>query len=172
MMSQISEIPASAYTPEMETLGALPDIPTFDGEPVPVSRNPLTSGTRPCEPLPKYQAYECIEHSSPCLPIEPFEQKGKTYLGLEIFVHFDPKALESVFEKKKKEEEKEPKKEGVEGPQAADEDEKEEQEKEGQSAQEKEEESNRGKASAHKEEEEDPAKQVLKVIRAYIEESF
>ncbi|KDP29573.1 hypothetical protein JCGZ_19387 [Jatropha curcas] len=34
-MSQIPEIPASAYTPEMETLGALPDIPTFDGEPVP-----------------------------------------------------------------------------------------------------------------------------------------
>ncbi|KDP20616.1 hypothetical protein JCGZ_04173 [Jatropha curcas] len=41
-MSQLSEIPASAYTPEMETLGDLPDIPTFDGEPVPVSRNPLT----------------------------------------------------------------------------------------------------------------------------------
>ncbi|KDP27736.1 hypothetical protein JCGZ_20000 [Jatropha curcas] len=44
-MSQLSEIPASAYTPEMETLGTLPDIPTFDGEPVPVSRNPLTPGT-------------------------------------------------------------------------------------------------------------------------------
>ncbi|KDP24404.1 hypothetical protein JCGZ_26571 [Jatropha curcas] len=43
-MSQISKIPASAYTPEMETLGALPDIPTFDGEPVPVSRNPPTPG--------------------------------------------------------------------------------------------------------------------------------
>ncbi|KDP42262.1 hypothetical protein JCGZ_01586 [Jatropha curcas] len=51
-MSQISEIPASAYTPEMETLGALPDIPTFDGEPVPVSRNPLTPGTRPLQLLP------------------------------------------------------------------------------------------------------------------------
>ncbi|KDP37677.1 hypothetical protein JCGZ_06334 [Jatropha curcas] len=51
-MSQISEIPASAYTPEMETLGALPDIPTFDGEPVPVSRNPLTLGTRPLQLLP------------------------------------------------------------------------------------------------------------------------
>ncbi|KDP30563.1 hypothetical protein JCGZ_16922 [Jatropha curcas] len=51
-MSQTSEIPASAYTPEMETLGALPDIPTFDGEPVPVSRNPLTSGTRPLQLLP------------------------------------------------------------------------------------------------------------------------
>ncbi|KDP39390.1 hypothetical protein JCGZ_03672 [Jatropha curcas] len=36
----------------METLGALPDIPTFDGEPVPVSRNPLTLGTRPLQLLP------------------------------------------------------------------------------------------------------------------------
>ncbi|KDP33080.1 hypothetical protein JCGZ_13653 [Jatropha curcas] len=51
-MSQTSEIPASAYTPKMETLGALPDIPTFDGEPVPVSRNPLISGTRPLQFLP------------------------------------------------------------------------------------------------------------------------
>ncbi|KDP36684.1 hypothetical protein JCGZ_07902 [Jatropha curcas] len=51
-MSQISEISASAYTLEMETLGALPDIPTFDGEPVPVSRNPLTLGTRPLQLLP------------------------------------------------------------------------------------------------------------------------
>ncbi|KDP41027.1 hypothetical protein JCGZ_03559 [Jatropha curcas] len=51
-MSQLSEIPTSAYTPEMETLGALPDIPTFDGEPVPVSRNPLTSRTRPLQLLP------------------------------------------------------------------------------------------------------------------------
>ncbi|KDP46615.1 hypothetical protein JCGZ_04549 [Jatropha curcas] len=50
-MSQISEIPASAYTPEMEVLGALPDIPTFDGEPVPVSRNSLTPGTRPLQLL-------------------------------------------------------------------------------------------------------------------------
>ncbi|KDP30453.1 hypothetical protein JCGZ_17123 [Jatropha curcas] len=46
------EIPASAYTPEMETLGALPDIPTFDGEPVPVSRNQLIPGTRPLQLLP------------------------------------------------------------------------------------------------------------------------
>ncbi|KDP26185.1 hypothetical protein JCGZ_22681 [Jatropha curcas] len=51
-MSQLSEISASAYTLEMETLGALPDIPTFDGELVPVSRNPLTSGTRPLQLLP------------------------------------------------------------------------------------------------------------------------
>ncbi|KDP37752.1 hypothetical protein JCGZ_05242 [Jatropha curcas] len=51
-MSHLSEIPASAYTLEMETLGALPDISTFDGEPVPVSRNPLTPGTRPLQLLP------------------------------------------------------------------------------------------------------------------------
>ncbi|KDP43323.1 hypothetical protein JCGZ_00061 [Jatropha curcas] len=51
-MSQISEIPASAYTPGMETLGALSDIPTFDGEPVLVSRNPLPPGTRPLQLLP------------------------------------------------------------------------------------------------------------------------
>ncbi|KDP30352.1 hypothetical protein JCGZ_18203 [Jatropha curcas] len=51
-MSQIPETPAAAYTPEMETLGVLPDIPTFDGEPVPMSRNPLTPGTRPLQLLP------------------------------------------------------------------------------------------------------------------------
>ncbi|KDP35856.1 hypothetical protein JCGZ_10595 [Jatropha curcas] len=51
-MSQLPEIPASAYTREMETLGALPDIPTFDGEPVPVSRHPLTPGMRPFQLLP------------------------------------------------------------------------------------------------------------------------
>ncbi|KDP20640.1 hypothetical protein JCGZ_03961 [Jatropha curcas] len=34
----------------METIGALPDIPTFDAELVPVSRNPLTPGTRPLHP--------------------------------------------------------------------------------------------------------------------------
>ncbi|KDP20598.1 hypothetical protein JCGZ_03966 [Jatropha curcas] len=36
----------------MEPLGALPDIPTFDSEPVPVSRNLLTPGTRPLQLLP------------------------------------------------------------------------------------------------------------------------
>ncbi|KDP32685.1 hypothetical protein JCGZ_14752 [Jatropha curcas] len=43
-MSQLFEIPASAYTPEMETLGAIPDIPTFDGEPVPVDLGKARSG--------------------------------------------------------------------------------------------------------------------------------
>ncbi|KDP39394.1 hypothetical protein JCGZ_03676 [Jatropha curcas] len=51
-MSQLSEIPASTYTLEMETLGALPDISTFDGEPVLVSQNPLTPGTRRLQLLP------------------------------------------------------------------------------------------------------------------------
>ncbi|KDP21946.1 hypothetical protein JCGZ_03279 [Jatropha curcas] len=51
-MSQLYEIPASAYTPEMETFGAPPDILTFDGEPMPVSRNPLNPGTRPLQLLP------------------------------------------------------------------------------------------------------------------------
>ncbi|KDP37569.1 hypothetical protein JCGZ_08260 [Jatropha curcas] len=36
----------------METLGAPPDILTFDGEPGPVGRNPLTPGTRPLQLLP------------------------------------------------------------------------------------------------------------------------
>ncbi|KDP25689.1 hypothetical protein JCGZ_24170 [Jatropha curcas] len=51
-MSQLSEIPASAYTLEMDTLGAIPDIPVFEGERVPVSRNALTPGTRPLQLLP------------------------------------------------------------------------------------------------------------------------
>ncbi|KDP23183.1 hypothetical protein JCGZ_00332 [Jatropha curcas] len=51
-MAQLSEIPASAYTPEMETLGAIPVIPIFKGERVPVSRNALTLGTRPLQLLP------------------------------------------------------------------------------------------------------------------------
>ncbi|KDP39445.1 hypothetical protein JCGZ_03727 [Jatropha curcas] len=64
-MSQLSEIPASAYTLEMETLGVIPDIPTFDGEPVPISWNPLTSGTRPLQllPLPGTKFPVCYETS-------------------------------------------------------------------------------------------------------------
>ncbi|KDP33246.1 hypothetical protein JCGZ_13518 [Jatropha curcas] len=64
-MSQLPEIPASAYMPEMETLGAIPDIPTFEGEPMPVSRNPLTSGMRPLQllPLPGIEFSVCYETS-------------------------------------------------------------------------------------------------------------
>ncbi|KDP37523.1 hypothetical protein JCGZ_05962 [Jatropha curcas] len=116
------------------------------------------------------------ECSSPCLPLEPFEHKGKTYPALEIFAYVIdilavvPKALET---KSKSEEEREPKKEGVKGPQATKQDEKEEEEEkeEGQVAHEKEDESNKEKVSANKEKE-DPAEQVLKAIRAYIEEIF
>ncbi|KDP23215.1 hypothetical protein JCGZ_00185 [Jatropha curcas] len=50
-MAQLPEIPAFAYTPEMETLGVIPDIPVFEGERVPVSRNALTPGTRPLQLL-------------------------------------------------------------------------------------------------------------------------
>ncbi|KDP46679.1 hypothetical protein JCGZ_12203 [Jatropha curcas] len=51
-MAQVPEIPASAYTPEMETLGVIPDIPVFKGNRIPVSRNALTSGMRPLQFLP------------------------------------------------------------------------------------------------------------------------
>ncbi|KDP30438.1 hypothetical protein JCGZ_16677 [Jatropha curcas] len=51
-MSQLPEIPASAYTPEMNTLGVISDITTFEGERVPVSRNALTPRTRPLQLLP------------------------------------------------------------------------------------------------------------------------
>ncbi|KDP30724.1 hypothetical protein JCGZ_15525 [Jatropha curcas] len=48
-MAQVPEIPASAYTPEMETLGVILDIPVFEGDRIPVNRNALTSGTRPLQ---------------------------------------------------------------------------------------------------------------------------
>ncbi|KDP38301.1 hypothetical protein JCGZ_05187 [Jatropha curcas] len=72
-MSQTSEIPASAYTPKMETIEALSDIPTFDGEPVPVSRNLLTSGTRPLQllPLPGTEFPLRYETSPGCAAFRP-----------------------------------------------------------------------------------------------------
>ncbi|KDP28927.1 hypothetical protein JCGZ_19701 [Jatropha curcas] len=51
-MAHLPEIPAFAYTPEMDILGVLPDITVFEGERVPVSRNALTPGTRPLQFLP------------------------------------------------------------------------------------------------------------------------
>ncbi|KDP21966.1 hypothetical protein JCGZ_03196 [Jatropha curcas] len=51
-MAQLSEIPASAYTLEMDTLGAIPVIPVFEGDQVSVSRNALTPRTRPRQLLP------------------------------------------------------------------------------------------------------------------------
>ncbi|KDP37667.1 hypothetical protein JCGZ_06934 [Jatropha curcas] len=50
-MAHLPEIPASAYTPKMDTLGVIPDIPVFKGDRVPVSRNGLTHGTRPLQLL-------------------------------------------------------------------------------------------------------------------------
>ncbi|KDP31522.1 hypothetical protein JCGZ_15408 [Jatropha curcas] len=43
-MVQLPEIPASAYTPEMDTLGAISDIPIFEGERVPVDLGKARAG--------------------------------------------------------------------------------------------------------------------------------
>ncbi|KDP30350.1 hypothetical protein JCGZ_18201 [Jatropha curcas] len=43
-MAQLSEIPASAYTLEMDTLGAIPVIPIFEGERVPVDLGKARAG--------------------------------------------------------------------------------------------------------------------------------
>ncbi|KDP28039.1 hypothetical protein JCGZ_19716 [Jatropha curcas] len=51
-MAHLPEIPTSAYTPEMDTLGVILDIPIFEGELVPVSRNSLTPRTRSLQLLP------------------------------------------------------------------------------------------------------------------------
>ncbi|KDP39773.1 hypothetical protein JCGZ_04932 [Jatropha curcas] len=51
-MAHLPKIPASAYTPEMDTLGVIPNIPVFEGDWVPVNRNTLTPGTRPLQLLP------------------------------------------------------------------------------------------------------------------------
>ncbi|KDP20254.1 hypothetical protein JCGZ_08852 [Jatropha curcas] len=94
-MSQLSEILASAYTLEMETLGALPDIPTFDGEPVPVSRNPLTPGTRPFQlpPLPgtefpvRYETSRMRDFQSESLCLrQQSRHAGRSYL-VRLFFH-------------------------------------------------------------------------------------
>ncbi|KDP30367.1 hypothetical protein JCGZ_17096 [Jatropha curcas] len=45
-MSQLPEIPASAYTPEMNTLGAIPDIPVFEAPPVAGHRVPDSTRDR------------------------------------------------------------------------------------------------------------------------------
>ncbi|KDP31712.1 hypothetical protein JCGZ_15001 [Jatropha curcas] len=50
-MAHLPEIPAFAYTPKMDTLGVIPDIPIFEGDRVLVSRNALTPGTRPLQLL-------------------------------------------------------------------------------------------------------------------------
>ncbi|KDP42137.1 hypothetical protein JCGZ_03004 [Jatropha curcas] len=63
-MSQLPEIPASAYTPEMNTLGAIPDITTFEGEWVSISRNALTPGTRPLQLLPLPSIEFLVRHET------------------------------------------------------------------------------------------------------------
>ncbi|KDP20505.1 hypothetical protein JCGZ_05308 [Jatropha curcas] len=88
-MSQISEIPASAYTPEMEVLGALPDIPTFDGEPVPVSRNPLTPGTRPLQLLPLPGSEFPVRYETSQMRGFRYEVSTK-FLRFSVFTAFDP----------------------------------------------------------------------------------
>ncbi|KDP42672.1 hypothetical protein JCGZ_23612 [Jatropha curcas] len=50
-MAHLPKIPASAYTLEMDTLGAIPDISVFEGERVPMSRNAFMPGTRPLQLL-------------------------------------------------------------------------------------------------------------------------
>ncbi|KDP27477.1 hypothetical protein JCGZ_20012 [Jatropha curcas] len=61
------------------------------------------------------------DHSSSCLPIEPFKHKGKTHPGLKIFANVidmlvvEPKEPKFEEEKGQKEEEKTPEKEGLRG---------------------------------------------------------
>ncbi|KDP47169.1 hypothetical protein JCGZ_25678 [Jatropha curcas] len=85
------------------------------------------------------------EQSFPCLPIEPFEHNGKTYPGLENFTDvMDILAVEPKGQELKKEEKEEEN----------------EQEEEG------------NEKVSTEEEDENPTDQVLKAIRACIEESF
>ncbi|KDP30133.1 hypothetical protein JCGZ_18128 [Jatropha curcas] len=63
-MAHLPEIPASAYTPEMDTLGAILDIPVFEGERVPMSRNALTPGTRPLQLLPLPGSDFLVQHDT------------------------------------------------------------------------------------------------------------
>ncbi|KDP35825.1 hypothetical protein JCGZ_10634 [Jatropha curcas] len=60
----LREIPASAYTPGMDILGVIPDIPVFKGDRVPVSRNALTPGTRSLQLLPAPSSDFPIRHDT------------------------------------------------------------------------------------------------------------
>ncbi|KDP23087.1 hypothetical protein JCGZ_00500 [Jatropha curcas] len=56
----------------METLGAIPDIPTFDGEPVPVSRNPLTWGRDHCSfSRCRVSSSRCATRLAGCVAFRP-----------------------------------------------------------------------------------------------------
>ncbi|KDP35776.1 hypothetical protein JCGZ_10412 [Jatropha curcas] len=105
------------------------------------------------------------DQSSPCLPIEPFKHNEKTYLGLKIFADvIDVLAVEPKGQKLEKEEEVKKRKEGIEGPKKAETKNEEEQ------AAQKDEKENKKESAI--EVTEDPADQVLKAIKACIEESF
>ncbi|KDP35973.1 hypothetical protein JCGZ_10532 [Jatropha curcas] len=74
----------------METLGALPDILTFDGELVPVSRNPLTPGTRPLQLLPSPGTEFPVRYETSWMrgfqsELSPGAgEAGRTYPGREV----------------------------------------------------------------------------------------
>ncbi|KDP46997.1 hypothetical protein JCGZ_02433 [Jatropha curcas] len=63
-MAHLPEIPASAYTTEMDILGVIPDIPVFEGDRVPVSHNALTPGTRSLQLLPVPGSDFSIRHDT------------------------------------------------------------------------------------------------------------
>ncbi|KDP35691.1 hypothetical protein JCGZ_10877 [Jatropha curcas] len=63
-MAHLPEITASTYTPEMDILGVISDIPVFEGERVPMSRNALTLGTRPLQLLPAPGSDFLIRHDT------------------------------------------------------------------------------------------------------------
>ncbi|KDP23211.1 hypothetical protein JCGZ_00155 [Jatropha curcas] len=63
-MAHLPEIPAFTYTPKMDILGVIPDIPVFEGDQVPVSRKALTPGTRPLQLLPAPGSDFPIRHNT------------------------------------------------------------------------------------------------------------
>ncbi|KDP36282.1 hypothetical protein JCGZ_05785 [Jatropha curcas] len=81
-MAHLLEIPASAYTPEMDTLGVIPDIPIFEGERVPVSRNALTPGMRHLQLLPLLGSDFPVRHDTDAMRGFPSEvDLGKARAG-------------------------------------------------------------------------------------------
>ncbi|KDP37550.1 hypothetical protein JCGZ_05989 [Jatropha curcas] len=79
-MSQLPEILASAYTSEMNTLGPILDIPIFEGERVPVSRNALTPGTRPLQLLPLPDTEFPVRHKTDAM--RSFQTESRTQEGV------------------------------------------------------------------------------------------
>ncbi|KDP20313.1 hypothetical protein JCGZ_06974 [Jatropha curcas] len=98
-MAQIPEIPAFAYTPEMETLGVIPDIPVFECDRIPVSRNALTSGTQPLQFLPapgsdfpiRYNsdAMRCFQDASRSCSLEEQFRDVAASQGIQLLALFD-----------------------------------------------------------------------------------